>query len=69
MGTSVGGEPDGAPVNHSSSLLRNGSSGGDHSSSSSLTAFDIMRMIRHPLSVWRCVKQIRQEGGVSHGAR
>ncbi len=43
--TSVGGESDGAPVkNHSSSLLRDGSSGGDHSSLSSLTAFDIMRM-------------------------
>ncbi len=39
-GTSVGGGPDGVPGrNHSSSLLRDGSLGGDHSSPSSLTAF------------------------------
>ncbi len=42
---SVGGKPDCIPEeNHSSSLLRDGSSGRDHSSPSSLTAFVIMRM-------------------------
>ncbi len=48
--------------NHSPSLLRDGSSGGDHSSLSSLTAFVMIRMSSW---VWRCVKMVAKGRGQS----